>query len=145
MARRIPEQVTERSRSLRRESTDAERRLWRHLRDRGVQGHKFRRQHPFGAYILDFYCAERSVVIEVDGGQHFAPQAMANDSRRTHYLQQRGLRVLRFTNLEVLTETEAVLAAILTALEESSRPSPQSSPSRERKLDVIPSPCQGEG
>jgi len=64
-----------------------------------VGGVKFRRQHEYGPFILDFYCHERKLVIEVDGGQHAAPKNAAEDAARTLYLESHGLRVLRFTNL----------------------------------------------
>ena len=102
----------ERVRSLRRSSTDAEALLWRFLRARQVAGAKFRRQHQFGLYILDFYCEKARLAIEVDGGQHFEPARQEYDAERTRYLEADGVRVLRFTNSEVLTETEAVLGQI---------------------------------
>jgi very-short-patch-repair endonuclease len=101
----------ERARSLRRSATNAESLLWMHLRAKRFGVH-FRRQRPYGQFILDFYCHERRLVIEVDGGQHFLPESEQADLARTGVLEQSGLRVLRFTNLEVLTETEAVLQDI---------------------------------
>jgi very-short-patch-repair endonuclease len=97
--------------------TDAERRLWYFLRRHGTAGRKFRRQHPVGPYIVDFYCADARLVVEVDGGQHFEPDVARVDAYWTQYLEHRGLRVLRFTNLEVLTQTEAVLEVVLRAVE----------------------------
>jgi very-short-patch-repair endonuclease len=104
--------LLERCRELRRAATDAESLLWRLLRNRQVAGRKFRRQHAFGPYILDFYCPERKLVVEADGGQHFEPGEAAREARRTEYLAARGLRILRFTNVEVLKETESVVEAI---------------------------------
>ena len=66
-------------------------------------GAKFRRQHPIGPFIVDFYCASSRLVVELDGGQHFEPGAMLDDERRTRWLSARGIRVLRFTNTEVPT------------------------------------------
>jgi very-short-patch-repair endonuclease len=106
----------ERARALRRSSTDAESRLWRLLRDRSL-GVKFRRQFPFGRYILDFYCLEYRLVVEVDGGQHFEPAGMAADAERTRILEASGLKVLRFTNREVLLETDDVAEAIREAVQ----------------------------
>ena len=94
---------------LRKNPTDAERRLWRHLRRKGLNGLRFRRQAPIGPYIADFYCAAQSLVIEVDGGQHGA----SADAARDTWLALHGYRVLRFWNNDVLSNTEAVLAAIL--------------------------------
>jgi very-short-patch-repair endonuclease len=96
--------------------TDAESRLWYLLRRHGLEGFKFRRQHPLGPFILDFYCAEGRLVVEVDGGQHFAEENLFQDARRTNYLEEGGLRVLRFSNAEVLLEIDSVLDQILEAL-----------------------------
>jgi very-short-patch-repair endonuclease len=79
-------------------------------------GAKFRRQHPFGPYILDFFCLDQRLVIEVDGGQHYEAEGLARDAERTAILENSGLKVLRFTNLEVLQETDAVLEVIHQAL-----------------------------
>jgi adenine-specific DNA-methyltransferase len=89
-----------RVRRLRQESSDAERLLWKHLRGRQLSGLKFRRQHEFGPYILDFFCAERSLAVEVDGGQHYGDETVAYDRQRTEFLSNNGMRVLRLTNLE---------------------------------------------
>jgi very-short-patch-repair endonuclease len=99
---------------LRKNLTEAERKLWRHLRLRQLGGCKFRRQHPLGSYIVDFVCLEKRVVIEVDGGQHRA-QAIY-DQQRTAWLEQQGFRVLRFWDNEVMQAIEAVKEAIWQAL-----------------------------
>ena len=109
-----------RCRQLRQECTDAERLLWGLLRGRQVDGAKFRRQHQYGPCILDFYCAEHRLAIEVDGGQHFSEAGSAEDAARTRYLGDRGIRVLRFDNRQVLQETEGVVEAIWQALAGSS-------------------------
>ena len=96
--------------------TDAEARLWYNLRRHDLGGYKFRRQHPFGRYILDFYCPQAKLVIEIDGGQHFEAENVILDVKRTHYLEEHGLKVLRFANLEVLQETDSVLGVIYEAL-----------------------------
>ena len=103
-----------RVRRLRRDQTDAERKLWARLRDRQLHGAKFRRQHLIGSYMADFCCPEFCLVVEVDGGQH-AEQAQA-DQRRDRLLAQRGYRVLRFWDNEVLSQTDAVLERIDEAL-----------------------------
>jgi very-short-patch-repair endonuclease len=100
-------------RQLRNAPTDAELRLWYHVRRRNLLGCKFRRQHPWEDYVLDFVCIERRVVIEVDGGQH---AGSARDAQRDQRLQDAGFIVLRFWNDEVLTRTEDVLERILAAL-----------------------------
>lgn len=105
----------EKQRRLRRAATDAERMLWCRLRARGLSGWKFRRQHRVGRYIVDFFCAEKALVVEVDGGQH--AKLKNYDERRTRYLESCGVRVLRYWNDRVLGEIAGVLAAILMALE----------------------------
>ncbi len=94
--------------------SEAEKHLWRCLRLRQMEGYKFRRQHPVGRYILDFVCLEAGLVIELDGGQHSEQQGY--DEVRSEWLQQQGLRVIRFWNHEVLTNIEGVKAAIYQAL-----------------------------
>lgn len=106
------------ARHLRRTLTDAERRLWYHLRDRRLDGWKFRRQFPIGPFVADFACLEAGLVVEVDGGQH-GEQA---DDARDAFLRRHGFAVLRFWNNDVLTRTQAVLAMIHAAL--STRPHP---------------------
>ena len=118
--KRIAARTRAHAQALRESSTAAEAKLWWHLRNRRLQGLRFRRQHPFGRYILDFYCPEQKLVIEVDGSQHFEGVGVSYDAERTKYLEARGLTVMRFNNAEVLAETEAVLEAILEAV----RPSP---------------------
>jgi len=115
------------ARGLRRRQTDAERRLWAQLRDRRLQGAKFARQVPVGAYVVDFCCRELKVIVELDGGQH-AMQARS-DTERTVFLEALGYRVLRFWNNEVLANTDGVLQRIAQALA-AARPSPRPSPQR---------------
>ncbi len=109
--------LVDRRRHLRQVSTDAERALWRLLRARQLSGAKFRRQHPVGPYILDFYCLHRHLAVELDGSQHYSLEGQAKDAVRTQFLDAMGVRVLRFSNVAVLTEHGAVLAAIWGALE----------------------------
>jgi very-short-patch-repair endonuclease len=96
----------------RRSATPAEAALWGALRGRQLAGAKFRRQHPRGRFILDFYCAEAHLVIEVDGGVHDEPDQAAYDRVRTEHLVAGGLRVMRVTNREVLTDLAGVLRRI---------------------------------
>jgi len=105
------------ARSMRRNMTEAEFRLWLRLRARGVEGLKFRRQVPIGPFIVDFFCAERRLVVEIDGSQHFADEALVADAGRTAWLEARGLRVLRLTNLDVMQDIEAVYRVIVEASE----------------------------
>ena len=109
------------ARKLRRRQTDAERKLWSRLRDRQLCGAKFRRQHAIGPFVADFCCIENKLIIELDGGQH-AENANA-DEERTSYLRQHGFRVLRFWNDAVLQDIDAVMVAIIGALE-SPHPNP---------------------
>ena len=120
--------LLERCRTLRRGETDAERLLWMMLRGRQVAGAKFRRQHQFGPFILDFFCAEHQLAVEVDGSQHFSDDGVARDASRTAWLRRAEIRVLRFDNRQVLLETEGVLEAILQELGMDMMPSPQPSP-----------------
>ncbi|HLF78635.1 MAG TPA: endonuclease domain-containing protein [Dehalococcoidia bacterium] len=116
------------ARALRRSFTDAEDKLWRWLRDREVVKTKFRRQHPVGSFILDFYCHEHRLAIEVDGGQHYEPDGLKRDDRRTVYVEAAGIKVMRFNNLDVLQNMDGVMSVILEAL---SRPHPTLSHSGE--------------
>ena len=103
-------------RTLRNEMTDAEKALWKVLRRRQVSGFRFRRQHAFGDYILDFVCLEKKLVIEVDENQH--GERTKHDGIRTQNLLTAGFRVLRFWNNEVLQEIEAVKERIWRAVQE---------------------------
>jgi len=105
-----------RCRALRRTSTDAEAALWVRLRAKRLMGFKFRRQHPCGPYILDFYCPASHLAVELDGGQHFNSAAQKYDQRRTTFLLRHGVRVLRFPTDLVFREPIAVLDAIILAL-----------------------------
>ena len=134
-----PAESIEFAHQLRRNQTEAESLLWRHLRNRNL-GYKFRRQHPMPPYTLDFFCQDAAMVIELDGGQHADSE---RDRRRDEWLAERGLRVLRFWNHEVLQDTESVLQAIWNALHEPARPHPQPiSPGERGGTDF---PLQGEG
>jgi very-short-patch-repair endonuclease len=97
------------ARTLRRTQTDAEAKLWSHLRNRRLGGLKFRRQATAGPFVADFLCAEKRLIVELDGGQH-TPEA---DARRTARLEGLGYRRLRFWNDEALGNTERVLQVIL--------------------------------
>jgi ATP-dependent helicase HrpA/adenine-specific DNA-methyltransferase len=105
-----------RRRQLRREQTDAEATLWRLLRGRRFVGFRFRRQHPVGPFILDFFCRAHNLAVELGGGQHYEDAAQAYDARRTSYLNQRGIRVLRFPTDLVFRQREDVLTSIALAL-----------------------------
>ena len=112
----------DRARRLRREQTEAERRLWARLRARQLCGAKFRRQHPIGRCIADFCCQEHRLVVELDGGQH-ATQTEA-DQRRSAFLAECGYRVLRFWDNEVMEDIEAILEQITQVLTDPHPDSP---------------------
>ena len=117
---RVPADILQFARELRRNQTDAEQLLWSILRGRRFGNFKFRRQHPLGRMILDFYCHEAKLSIELDGGQHNTEEGRRRDGARTQEITSQGIRELRFWNYEVLEETDAVLEAIWNALHEQS-------------------------
>jgi|SRR4051794_30050484 very-short-patch-repair endonuclease len=110
------------ARRLRSEMTDAERRIWKVLRDRRLQGFKFRRQVPIVGYIV--YCINLKLVVELDGGQHSDSQAIEYDERRTKALEEIGIRVLRFWDDDVLKHTDIVAEAIYDACWANPHPGP---------------------
>jgi very-short-patch-repair endonuclease len=101
---------TGQARSLRKSATPAEQLLWRHLRGRQLNGRKWRRQQPFGPYVLDFYCPELRIAVEIDGDVHAAKESA--DRERQRRLENRGITVVRFTNREVLDNLEGVLSVL---------------------------------
>jgi very-short-patch-repair endonuclease len=103
--------IKHKARQLRKNSTDAEKHLWIHIRNRQLEGWKFKRQVPIGQYIADFVCFELKLIIEIDGGQHAVQ--VDYDLRRTEFLQSKGYRVVRFWNNEVLGNIEGVLEALI--------------------------------
>ena len=113
-------------RNLRNAPTDAERLLWRRLKSRQIDGFKFRRQPPYGDYILDFVCLEHRIIVEVDGSQHL--DAAAYDEKRSRFLRAAGFKVLRFWNNDVLAELDGVLEVIrrelVARVENPSPPNP---------------------
>ena len=124
-----------RARRLRRDLTDAERKLWWHLRRLPMESGHFRRQATVGPYFVDFACHEKRLAIEVDGSQHAEARRTARDAARTEFLAARGYRVLRFWNNDVLKETRGVMEAIYDALigtAKSLPPTPNPSPPRAR-------------
>ena len=109
------------ARRLRAAMTDAEHRLWFRLRRKQLLGVQFYRQKPIGKYIVDFYAPAVALVIEVDGGQHFEASQARRDERRTAYLETQNLRVLRFTDREVLQQLDAVVDAVFAAVSAASK------------------------
>jgi very-short-patch-repair endonuclease len=118
-----------RARALRRDPTEAEKKLWLHLRDIFPGKSHFRRQATIGPYFADFACHQTKIVIEVDGGQHADSQS---DTRRTEYLESRGYRVLRFWNNDVLSNIEGVLESICSNIGVDGSPPPPTPPRRRR-------------
>jgi very-short-patch-repair endonuclease len=110
------------AREMRKEPTPAERRMWRLLRNRRLAGFRFRRQHPVGRYIADFYCAVARLVIELDGDTHVGNEEA--DRVREEYLRDRGLRVIRFWNFRFAEDGDAVLDAVYAACVEGTRDNP---------------------
>jgi very-short-patch-repair endonuclease len=97
---------------LRNSMTEAEKALWQKLRKKQVKGYKFRRQHPIKDFVVDFFCYEAKLVVEVDGGVHDHSTQRERDKERTVILKMLGLRELRFKNEEVLNEIENVVSII---------------------------------
>jgi very-short-patch-repair endonuclease len=112
------EEKTQRARELRREATEVETRLWSKLRGGRLDGLSFRRQHPAGAYVLDFYCSQLRLSIELDGSQHGEAQHQVHDERRSAWLRSRGVTELRFWNNDVTQNLPGVLDAIQSAANE---------------------------
>jgi very-short-patch-repair endonuclease len=108
--------ANERARKLRKNMNEYERKLWSLLRMKRLAGFRFRRQHPIGPYIADFFCASAKLIVEQDGAQHFTEEEMYRDARRTQWLEEHGYRVLRVTNVDVLKRPSDVLEGIHRAL-----------------------------
>ena len=104
--------IFENATALKREMTDAEKILWKHLRNNKMEGFKFRRQHPIGKFIGDFYCHQKKLVVELDGSVHDTEEARERDQGRTEELQNFGLTIMRFRNEEVFYTIENVLSTI---------------------------------
>ena len=109
----LPDRTRSVAKNLRIALTDAERKLWFHLRSGRLDGMKFRRQHPIPPYVVDFACLKARIIIELDGSQH----ADERDAARTRFLEAKGFKVIRFWDNDVLHHTDAILEAILSAVE----------------------------
>jgi len=112
----------ERCRNLRKNQTDAEKKLWTVLRNRQLVGVKFRRQFSVDRYILDFYCPAYKLGIEADGGQHYAPEGQQQDNRRRIELSRIGVRILRFSDTDILKNIEGVWETIQQELRKRKSP-----------------------
>ena len=111
---RSPQHLRIRARDLRRDATPAEALLWQWLRTRHITGLKWRRQHPIGRFIVDFYCAEQRLIVELDGSVH--DSQIERDAERTEQLEREGYRVVRFPNAAVERDIEQVLVEIRAAI-----------------------------
>jgi very-short-patch-repair endonuclease len=101
---------------LRTNQTFYEKILWSKLRDRQLASLKFRRQYSIGTYIVDFYCPENKIAIEIDGDSHYNEQAEQYDAEREKFISSYGIRICRFTNMQIRENIEAVLGEILKKL-----------------------------
>ena len=141
---RTRERVRVRARELRQRSPDAERAIWIALRNRQLDGYKFRRQHPIGAYFADFACIEAMLVVELDGGQHYELEAIEVDARRTRALNANGFHVVRFDDRQALIEREGVLTSILQWLH-THHPHPSPLPQAGEAVNFYPFPPRERG
>ncbi|MCL8006666.1 endonuclease domain-containing protein [Gelidibacter japonicus] len=116
MFKGAPKSAFLKARLLRNKMTSAEKILWSYLENKKFEGYKFRRQHPLHLFIVDFYCHELGLIIEVDGAYHEIKEQEEKDEKRTELLEFQGLTVIRFTNEEVATDIEIVLTKIKKAI-----------------------------
>jgi very-short-patch-repair endonuclease len=121
--------ILARARELRRPMTPQEAKLWSRLRGKQLYGIKFRRQHPIFRFVLDFFCYQHQLVIEIDGGHHADPDQQNYDEARTEWLEEHGMRVIRFTNRDIDTNIEGVLQEIARQCGIEEEPSTQRGPS----------------
>ena len=112
----LPAGLLAAARDLRKHLTDAEQLLWFYLRRRQLAGYRFRRQHPFERYVLDFYCVEAALAVELDGGQHNEDGVALYDTQRTAFLMGRGVAVVRTWNDDIFKNPDGVLLMIYEAL-----------------------------
>lgn len=138
------------ARTLRQQSTWAARTLWQLLRNRQFASVKFRRQHPVGPYVLNFYCASAKLALELDDGVHGEPAQRQHDEEKDRYLRDQGIRVIRIWNIELKENRDGVLESIYTALttnRQNAHPDPLPYTTRERGMEGVPSPPSfgGEG
>ncbi|OYT74538.1 MAG: hypothetical protein CFK49_07830, partial [Armatimonadetes bacterium JP3_11] len=142
---RVPPQIIEMARALRKRETPSEQMLWHLLRNRQLGDFKFRRQHPIGSFVADFYCHEAQLIIEIDGSIHAEPTQNQRDQVREQILSLYGMACLRFTNEEVKNETERVLQTILEVAQERVRRLKQPSPPNPLSRNAGEGEIQGGG
>lgn len=111
------EEKFNKARNLRKKSTPQELKLWKLIKNKQVKNYKFKRQVPIGNYIVDFSCAEKKLIIEIDGGQHNTETEIIYDKKRTEYLEKQGYKVIRFWNNEIDNNIEGVYSIILEQLQ----------------------------
>lgn len=116
MVRKVPRKYLAFSRNLRSNQTPWEDKLWQYLRAKRFYGFKFKRQVNIDSYIVDFYCAEKKLVVELDGGQHSIAEIGLKDQKKTDYLETKGYKVLRFWNHELENNLEGVLEVLRRAI-----------------------------
>jgi len=114
----------EKRRELRNNSTDAEKKLWQHLKGKQLAGFKFRRQHSIDSYVLDFYCPEVKLAVEIDGPTHFSDDAVEYDQKRNAHISSYGITTIRFLNTDVYKNIDGVLEMIRVKLNELRQPPP---------------------
>ena len=120
------EDVFRKAHELKHPMTDAEKLLWDKIRNRKLYGLKFRRQHPLHYYIADFYCHEKRLIVEVDGGIHLHAEVKEHDENRSAELERLGITVIRFTNDQIFEQLEQVLEEIVLFVKTLNQPSPPS-------------------
>lgn len=113
-----PESSFVKAKALRKDETQAEMILWEKLRNNQLNGYKFRRQHPIGLYIVDFYCHQLKLVIEIDGEYHNTQEQIEKDIERTQILETDGLQLIRFTNKDIMENLEKTISEIMIKTEE---------------------------
>ncbi|MBU0531715.1 MAG: endonuclease domain-containing protein [Candidatus Uhrbacteria bacterium] len=132
--------VKERRRALRETMAPSEVILWLYLKEKQLCGFKFRRQHSIGEYVVDFYCPKAKLVVEVDGDSHYEPDAEVRDIIRTKYIESFGIKLIRFTNLDVKFNIDAVIADILSELSSTPCLSPLGRGTRKVEFVKLASP-----
>ena len=125
--------IISRARALRKQETWAEKLMWRWLRDRRFSDYKFRRQHPLGGYVLDFFCEEAELNIELDGSQHGFPGQRKHDETRERFLQSRGIKTLRFWNSHLRRNAQSIRDTIFHELQSRA---PHPLPEYTRPMDL---------
>ena len=128
---------------LRHQATVPEQRFWQAVRGKQL-GVKFRRQHGIGHYIVDFYCPELKLVVELDGDSHFSDEAQQYDAVRDDYIQALGIRVLRFTNTDVMQNLEGVLQMVMQSYRPLEREPTPASPGKSNPTPTLPFSGEGE-